>query len=168
MGNALKEKDYSYNRFGSKGARVGQAVLDLEDNYQHTVEEVLYDMELGKGYQQTILDEFSRSKGHYPDKYFILSLTKHAMPEMGVNTAFKNSARSFVLPLKKRDVMNAHPNCMKVFYSVDAKTEDIRVIWCIPGWEECKSILKNPSLYDRDLVEWIKEASQSFSWEKVG
>ncbi len=150
---------YSYDRFGAKGARVGQAVLDLYDNHQSTVEEVLYDMELGDGYRQTILDEFTRSKGHYPDKYFILSLTKHALGEMGVNNAFKTSARSFVLPLKKGNVMNTHPNCMKVFYSVEASTEDIRLAWCLPGWEECKSILKNPNLYDPDLVGWIKEAT---------
>jgi hypothetical protein len=154
----VTKNKYSYDRFGSQGQRVGQAVLDLYDNHQSTVEEVLYDMELGEGYRQTILDEFTRSKGHYPDKYFILSLTKHALGEMGVNTVYKTSARSFVYPLKKEDVLNVHPNCMKVLYSVDATTEDIRLAWCVPGWEECKSILKQPKLYDPNLVKWVKEA----------
>ncbi len=164
----MKDKDYSYNRFGSRGQRVGQAIIDLADNNQHTVEEVLDDMGLGEGYRQTILDEFTRSRGYYPDKYFILTLTTHALPGMGITKAYKNSARSFVLPLNKRDVMIMHPNCTKVCYSVDTPTEDIREIWTLPGWQECKNVLKNPFLYDPNLVMAVKEVTQSFQGVKSG
>lgn len=164
----MTDKDYSYNRFGSKAVRVGQAVLDLYDDHPNTVEEVLDDMGLGEGCRQTILDEFTRSRGHYPDKYFILSIFNKALVEMGIDKVYKTSVRSFVLPLDKTNVMNSHPHCVKTLYSVDALTEDIRPIWSIPGWEECKSILKYPKLYDPELVASVKEVAASYGIGATG
>lgn len=154
-----KENKYSYNRFDSHGQRVGQAALDLMKNAtgRHTVEEILFDMGLENGLRKSILDEFERTRGHYPDKYYILTLTKHELGQFGMVNVFKNAARSFVYPLDMQEVMNAHRNATKALYSVDSKNEDIRLLWSLPTYEECISILKNPAIYDADLVRSVEE-----------
>lgn len=152
-----KDKKYSYDRFDSKGMRAGQAALDLMKDLPNnlTVEDVLIGMKLGDGYRKTILDEFERTRGHYPNKYYILTITKQALHYVGIQNAYENSARSFVLPLSKKSVMEAHPNAMKNFYSVDAKHEDIQLLWSLPSYGESLSVLKNPEIYDPKLVENI-------------
>ena len=154
-----KDKKYSYERFGSNAKRVGQASIDLMSQAQGhiSVEDILYDMGLEQGLKKSILDEFQRTRGHYPEKYYILSLTKHELGQFGVNNVLKHSARSFVLPLDMQEVMNAHRNAMKNFFSVYSKTEDIRLVWSLPSYEECISILKNPAIYDADLVGFVEE-----------
>ncbi len=158
------DKRYSYDRFDSHGKRVGQACLDLLKAAPSvvTVEDALIEMGLEQGLRQTILDEFERTRGHYPDKYYILSITKHELAQFGLTNCFKTSVRSFVHPFTKEDVMCAHPNAHKTLYSVDAKHEEIRLVWSIPGYEECKSIMKNPSIYDPQLVQDVKDVMRAF------
>ena len=159
------DKRYSYDRFGTHGVRVGQAALDLLEKAPKivTVEDALKDMGLEEGIRKTILDEFTRSRRHYPNKYFILSIIKHELAQFGMTNCFKTSVRSFVNPLNKIDVMMAHPNATKSPFSVDAKNEDIRLVWSLPSYEECKSILKAPNLYDPTLVEHVKEVVKHFN-----
>ncbi len=154
-----EDKKYSYNRFQSKGQRVGQAALDLmaHANGKITVEEILTDMGLEGGLRKSILDEFERTRGHYPDKYYILTVTKHELAQFGLVNVFKNAARAFVLPLDMQEVMNCHRNATKAFYSVDSKNEDIRLLWSLPTYDECISVLKCPQIYDEDLVKSIRE-----------
>lgn len=156
---AEKDKKYSYDRFDSHGQRVGQAALDLAKNAtgRHTIEEILFDMGLENGLRQCIIDEYERTRGHYPDKYFILTLTKHELGQFGIVNVFKNSARSFVLPLDMQEVMNAHRNATKNCYTVDNKHEDIRLLWTLPSYDECISVLKNPQIYDPILVGSVEE-----------
>lgn len=155
---------YSYDRFDTHGVRVGQACLDLLKDAPKlvTVEDALVGMGLEKGLVKTILDEFERTRGYYPDKYYILSLIKHELGQFGITNCFKTSVRSFVNALHKIDVMNAHPNATKTLYSVDSKNEDIRVVWTLPSYEECKSILKAPNLYDPELVSHVKEVMKHY------
>jgi hypothetical protein len=58
--------------------------------------------------------------------------------------------------------MQEKPNDTKSLYEVDPKNGVVKLLWTVPGWEDCKTIKKNPDLYDRDLVKWVEEATQSF------
>ncbi len=57
-----------------------------------------------------------------------------------------------------KEVMEAHPSAAKSLYKVDKINGLVQLMWTVPGKEDCISILKNPALYDKDLVHWVKEA----------
>ena len=58
--------------------------------------------------------------------------------------------------------MDEKPNDAKTLYEVDTKNGVIKLLWTVPGWEDCKTIKKNPGQYDQDLVKWVKEATSSY------
>lgn len=165
----MKDKEYSYSRFGSKGARVGQAVHDIISKEQptYTAEEILEEM--GKGIVDYIQEAADKGCKAYSDRFFILHLFKKELSSVGIDNAMLQKATCF----KEREwrpceVMEMHPHSAKSLYEVDPKNGTIILRWTVPGWEDCKTIQKNPALYDRDLVAWVKEATQSFTDGKVG
>lgn len=164
----MKDKDYSYNRFESKGARVGQAVHDIISKEQptYTAEEILEEM--GKGIVDYIQEAAEKGCEEYSGRFFILHLFKKELSSMGVNNAMLQKATCFQeREWKPHEVMEMHPNSAKSLYEVDSKNGVIKLVWTLPGWEDCKTIKKNPSLYDQDLVMWVKEATQSFTEDKA-
>lgn len=152
-------KRYSYERFGSKGQRVGQAVYDIlsEDQPEQSVEETL--CELGRDFLNIIRDLAERSKDLYKSPYFILSLLKKDLGQFGVANVVKHCARPFQdeNTVKIKNVFEAHPGSTKTLFKVNANRGTIDLIWTIPGYEECKSIMKNPESYDSELVKWIEQ-----------
>ena len=165
----MTEKDYSYNRFGSKGVRVGQAVHDIisQDQPSYTAEEILEEM--GKGIVDYIQEAADKGCKEYIGRFFILHLFKKELSSMGVENAMLQKCSCFKdREWKPQEVMEMHPNSAKSLYEVDPKNGMIVLKWTVPGWEDCKSILKNPSHFDPDLVRWVKEATQSFEVGKTG
>ncbi len=157
------DKKYSYDRFGATGMRVGQAVHDIISKEQpnYTAEEILDEM--GKGIVAYIQEAAEKGCKEYKKTFFILHLFKKQLGNLGVENAMLQKAMCF--PERKwlpHEVMNVHPNSAKSLYEVDPKHGLVKLIWTVPGWEDCKSILKNPNLYDPDLVGWVKEASTPF------
>lgn len=156
------ENKYSYNRFGSKGRRVGQAVQDIisKDQPDYTVEDILDGFGLGKDYLELIRKEAERAKKEFDSKFYILSLMNKAMGEMGIANVLKHSCRAFLKKFTMNEVMQAHPNSAKTMFEVDAKRGEINLLWALPGYEECKSIRKNPKIYDPELVRCVNNYFQ--------
>lgn len=157
----MVDKKYSYERFGKKGARVGQAVTDILSQKQqdYTAEEILEEM--GKGIVNYIQEAAEKGCEQYEGKFYILHLFKKTLGQHGIENAMLQKAMCFKeRKWKPKEVMDAHPNSAKTLYEVDKVNGIIKLLWTVPGWEDCKSIKKNPDLYDRDLVEWVKEATQ--------
>ncbi len=157
------DKKYSYDRFGSKGARVGQAVHDMLSQPQpsYTVEEILDGM--GKGILKYIEEEAEKGCKKYDGEFYILHLFKKAMGEHGIKNVMKQSARCFESRnWTPREVMEQHPHATKTLYKVNKMSGIIRLLWTVPGWEDCKSIRKNPVLYDPDLLQWVVQAMDGY------
>lgn len=148
-------KKYSYDRFGSKGVRVGQAVADIlsQEQPEYTVEDILD--QFGKDYLNMIRKLADDSKNLYESPYFILSLLKKDLGQFEINNVLKHSARPFQLKPSAKAVADAHPGSTKTLFEVDARTGEINLVWTFPSYQECVSVLKNPNLYDQDLVKYI-------------
>ncbi len=148
---------YSYDRFGKKGQRVGQAVHDIISQGQsdYTVEDIIDGFGLGSDYLDLIREEAERGKKEFDDKFYILSLMNKALGEMGISNVLKHSCRSFRKKFGMKEVMEAHPNSAKTLYEVNVKQGEISLMWTLPAYQDCKSIRKNPKLYDPDLVKCV-------------
>lgn len=148
---------YSYDRFGSKGQRVGQAVYDIlsKDQPVHTVEDIIEGCGLGADYLDLIRDEAEASKKKFNGKFYILSLVKKGMGEMGISNVLKHSCRSFETKFTMQEIMQAHPGSDKHMYEVDSKQGEITLIWSLPDYGQCKVIQKNPKNYDPDLAKCV-------------
>lgn len=157
----MADREYSYQRFGSKGVRVGQAVHDIisKDQPTYTTEEILEEM--GKGIVSYIQEAAEKGCKEYDGPFFILHLFKKELSAMGVENAMLQKAACFKdREWKPHEVMEMHPNSTKSLYRVDPKNGTVTLQWTVPGWEDCKSVKKNPDLYDRDLVQWVLEATK--------
>lgn len=157
----VKEKGkYSYDRFESKGQRVGQAVMDiLKDPEEYQVEEILE--ELGKDWLDLIRQRAEEGKGKLQSPFYVLSLMKKALGQFGVANVLTHSARSFQTEFSMEKVMSAHPNATKTMFKIDTKAGEISLLWTVPGWEECRSVMKNPQIYDPQLVNWVSSCVSS-------
>ena len=149
------DKKYSYNRFGMKGKRVGQAVHDIisKDQPECTVEEILdaSSQEYVKQIENAI--KSGQEKG-YHDPFYIFVLTKKEMWA-------ENVVRNFFIPRQSApyalDMMCEYPHHTKTLYMVESTKGEITVLWTLPGIEECKSILRQKHIYDPQLVKWIED-----------
>lgn len=154
---ALVDDRYSYDRFGSKGARVGQAVVDILSKEQpaYTAEDILD--EYGKDHLNRIRKMADEAvKNNYQSPFYILSLLKKTLGQIGVDNALVESNRPFNLKPKIKDVADAHANATKTLYKVDKEKGEISLVWTIPSYQECQTILKAPDLYDEALVKFVK------------
>lgn len=157
------EKKYSYDRFGSKGVRVGQAVHDIVSQPQpsYTAEEILEEM--GKGIATYIQQAAEKGCQEYDGNFYILHIFKKALGVHKIENVMSQKAICFKSrKWTPREVMEEHPHAAKTFYGIDKINGIIKLIWTVPGWEDCKSIKKNPKLYDPDLVKWVLEATDGY------
>jgi hypothetical protein len=158
-----EERKYSYNRFDSKGERVGQAVMDIlkKDNPVFTVEEVMDQMQYGV--MNYIQDAVTQGYKHFKENFYIIHRFRKELTYFDIHNVPAQHAVCFQLgPKESSWYMEVIPHDTKTLYEVDVKNDDIKLLWSVPGWEDCKSIKKNPHLYDRDLVSWVKEATAKF------
>jgi len=159
----VKDASYTYDRFGSTGSRVGQAAYDImsKDQPDYTAEEILDEM--GKGIAAYIQEAAEEGCKKYDGKFFILHLFKKALTEHTIQNTMLQKAMCFKdRKWTPKEVMESHPNSAKTLYEVDKVAGLVKLVWTVPGWQDCKTIKKNPHLYDRDLVEWVKEATKGY------
>jgi len=150
-----KDKRYDYNRFNSKGKRVGQAVIDIlsKDNPEQTVEETLDAAapEYLKQFEEAV--QIGVEKGFRGD-FYIFVLTKKEMWACNV-------VRNFFITRKTApsglDMMCEYPHHTKTLYRVNHEVGTVHVLWSLPGFEECKSVLKNKANHSPELVKWIED-----------
>jgi hypothetical protein len=156
----MTEKKYSYDRFGSKGARVGQAVYDIisKDQPSYTAEEILEEM--GKNVLEYIQDASEKGCEAFDTNFKIIHIFKKSLGMFDVHNAMQQKAICFVDgPTNPSFYMEECPHAAKSLYEVDKVNGVVKLLWTVPGIEDCASIKKNPHLYDKDLVRWVKEAT---------
>lgn len=167
MSEKEKNSKYSYERFDSQGVRVGQAVLDILSIPQPemTAEEVIEGMAHGiVNYIQEIAEEGYKQ---FEKDFYIIHIFRKILGYLDVKNVMSQKAIGFVSgPIDPKFYMKEIPSATKTLYSVDRKNGIIKLNWTVPGWEDCKSILKNPSIYDFKLVEWVKEATHGLKCEQ--
>jgi len=146
---------YDFNRHGSKGKRVGQAVVDIlsKDNASQTVEETLQEIgpDFAKELEKCIEDNLSK----YDNPFYVFVLT-HKM--FWADNVVRNWFIARQSPPHARDMIKEYPHYMKTLYRIDKDKGDVSICWNLPGNEDCNSLLKNPQLYHEDLVKWIMGA----------
>lgn len=150
------QKDkYNYNRFGSKGQRVGQAVVDILSKEQpsQTVEETIF--AFGPDFADELSKTIEDNRHKYKSPFYILVLTKKEMWACNVVRNFFVARQTAPLSC---DMVLQYPNHTKTLYKVDAEKGNIHAEWSIPGHQECLSISNSPSSFDPELVKWIEEA----------
>lgn len=143
---------YDYNRFGMSGQRVGQAVYDILSKEQpsQTVEDILENY--GPQFAKEIDEAIERSKNKFKSPYYIFVLTNK---EFWAENVVRNWFVPRQTPPHATDMMIQYPHHTKTLYIVDARRGNIQLIWTIPGYNECISILKTPSTFDESIVKNI-------------
>jgi hypothetical protein len=144
---------YSYNRFGSKGKRVGQAVVDILSKPQpiQTVGDTLdaFGPDFAKQIEQCIED----NKSKYKNPFYIFVLTKK---EFWANNVVRNWFIARQTAPHAFDMMEQYSNYTKTLYIVDSAKGNIKCLWSLPGWDDCLTIAKAPQKFDPELVKWVE------------
>lgn len=149
-----KDKKYSYDRFGMKGARVGQAVHDiLHGNHGSTTVEEIID-EYSQKFNQELEDTINSNEHKYKDKFHIFVLSNKEMWAQNVVRNWFIARETAPEPL---DMVAQYPNHCKILYEFDRRTDKLTLKWTIPGLQDCISIVKNPLQYDPQLYKWISD-----------
>ena len=154
----VEKEKYSYDRFASKGQRVGQAVVDILSQNQapQTVEETLD--EFGRDYLRNIQETADRERKNYDGTFYIFSLLNKDLHYFGV----ENVLRHWTIPRKTApdpaQMLVDYKNHTKTLFAVDPHQGEITLLWTIPSYEDCKSIRKHPESHDPQLVHWISKA----------
>jgi hypothetical protein len=153
MSEASSNK-YDYNRFGSKGQRVGQAVFDIISHYQpmQTVGETLD--AFGPDYAKQMEECIEDNEHKYTNPFYIFVLTKK---EFFANNVLRNYFIARQTPPHAFDMMEQYSNYTKTLYIIDANRGNIKCLWTLPGFDDCITIARNPANYDPDLVKWVED-----------
>ena len=143
---------YDYNRFGAKGQRVGQAVYDIisQDQREQTAEETIF--EFGPDFVKELETAVETGAKRFASPYYVLVLSKKEMWACNVMRNYFIPRQTFP---RGTEMVQQYPNHTKTLYKIDAKKGDLKIIWSIPGHQECQIVAKNPGQYDPQLVEWI-------------
>lgn len=166
----LAEPDkYSYNRFGAKGMRVGQALIDLASQQQpiQTVGDTLEAW--GEDFAKQIQECIEDNQGKYKDPFYIFVLTKK---EFFANNMVRNYLIARQTPPHAFDMMEQYSNYTKTLYIVDGHQGNIKSLWSLPSFDDCISIARQPANYDPELVKWVEACfnkrldkdSYTFDW----
>ena len=146
------DKRYDYNRFGMKGKRVGQAVADIlsEDQLVYTSQDIIdgYSEKYTKEFQDTI----EKNKHKYKDNFYVLVFSNK---EMWAENVVRNWFVARETAPHATDMIAQYPHHMKTLYLVNAGKGLLSICWSLPGIQDILVILKNPSLYNEELVKWI-------------
>lgn len=145
---------YAYDQLGSKGKRVGQAVLDVlaKDQPAQTAGDTLE--AYGPDYAKQIEQCVQENQHKYKEAFYILVLSNK---EMWATNVIRNWFIARQTPPHAFQLMEQYPNHTKTLYLVDAQKGRIEVVWCLPGWQDCLTIAKRPAIHNQQLVRWIEQ-----------
>lgn len=149
-----KNPRYWYNKHGMKGARVGQAVTDMlsKEVEPMTCGELLEGF--GAKFAQELEKSVNDSLGKFDSPFYILAFTKK---EFWSEIIIRNWFVPRQTAPHTKDLALSYPNHAKTLYVVNGDKGDIKVAWSIPAAQDCVSILKNPSIHSRELIQWIAD-----------
>ena len=151
MSEEVKNK-YEYNRFGSKGQRVGQAVLDImsKDQPEQTVEETIDGF--GPKFVQDLENCIEAGRKKYISPFYVFVLTKKEMWACNIVRNFFIARQTYPHSL---DMIKEYPQHMKTLYKINDDKGTLELIWSIPGHSECLSVMKSPQSFDPALIQMI-------------
>jgi hypothetical protein len=163
------DNKYDYNRFGSKGQRVGQAVSDIlsKDQPTQTVEETLDSV--APDFCKEMEDCIEKNSHKYKSPFYIFVLTKK---EPWAVNLVRNWIVARQTPPYASEMMEQYSNYTKSLYIVDSKKGNVKLLWTLPSWGECQTVAKSPQSFDADLVKWVElcctgkldKDSYTFDW----
>lgn len=136
-----------------KNKIVGQEVFDIlsKDQPMQTVGETLdtFGPDFAKFMEKTVED----NKEKYKSPFYILVLTKkdYFMPNL-----IRNWFISRQTPPHAFNLMEDYTNATKTLYIVDAQKGLCKLLWSLPGLDECFSIARHPLTFAPELVRWIE------------
>jgi hypothetical protein len=164
-----KDERYNYNRFGSTGTRVGQAVADILSRPQapQTVGDVLESA--AADFAKEMHDCLEKHHAFFDDPFYVFVLTKK---EFFASNVVRNWFVPRQTPPYAFDMMEQYPNHTKTLYLVDYSKGNIKVLWSLPGFSECIDVARHPERFDPELVKWVEACfekkldknSYSFDW----
>ena len=148
------EKKYSYDRFGTKGARVGQAAIDMMSQapINMTVEELMEGV--GKKFTQELETCIEENSKKYDGVFHIVVLGKKDLTQFGITNVDRNWFIARKTAPILRQISHEYPHFVKTLYKVDSKKGDIQLKWSVPSVQDCVTICKKPNMYDPDLAKW--------------
>lgn len=149
-----KDDRYLYNRFGAKGQRVGQAVIDILSKPQapQTVGETID--AFGPDYAKQIEECVHDNQKKYKSPFYIFVLTKK---EFWADNVLRNFFIARQTPPHAFQMMEQYPNFTKTLYLVDADKGKIKILWSLPGFSDCITVAKHTAIYSQELVKWIED-----------
>jgi hypothetical protein len=150
----MPDDRYAYDRFGKKGQRVGQAVIDLLSKSQpvQTVGDTIdaFGPDYAKQVEQCIED----NQHKYKSPFYLFVLTKK---EFWADNVLRNFFIARQTPPHAFQMMEEYSNFTKTLYIVDADKGKVKILWSLPGFNDCITVAKHPELYAPELVKWIEE-----------
>lgn len=150
------DNKYDYDRFGSKGKRVGQAVADIlsKDQPTYSAEDIIegYKEKFEKSFHEAVEGGIKQGL-KYP---FYIYVMQHK--EFWADNVVRNWFIPRQTPPHALDMIEKYPHHNKILYMVNPESNQIKICWNIPGYEDCKSILKNPAGLSSEMIKWIKDA----------
>lgn len=137
-----------------KSKNVGKAVYDILSKPQEEmqVEEVLE--EYKHEYLEEILTCIRDNKNKYISPFYIIVLTKK---EPWAVNVMRNWFIARQTKPSSKWMRDQFPNFMQTVYSWDDRSEELKILWSLPTWQDSLVVLKNKALYDPQLVKWILE-----------
>src|SRR5271157_3209448 len=145
---------YDFNVDGKKAKRVGQAVVDILSKPQpiQTVGDTID--AFGPDYAQQIENCIQDNQKKYKSPFYIFVLTKK---EFWADNVLRNFFIARQTPPHAFQMMEQYSNFTKTLYIVDADKGKIKILWSLPGFNDCISVAKHPALYAPELVRWIED-----------
>ena len=149
-------KRYNYERNSVKGKRVGQAVSDILANAPSVA---MTAGDVMEAYQHKFVTEMENcikeNLDKFNDPFYILVLTKK---EFWADNVVRNWFIARQTAPKTIDMITVYAHHTKTLYRIHKYSADVDIVWSLPGFEEMKTVLKNPETYDPKLVKWISDA----------
>lgn len=133
-------------------SKVGQAVYDILKGSEAppTVEEVLN--EFAPKYESDFYECVRRGHDKFKKPFYVFVLSNKEPWATNVQRCFFIDRNT---PPHASDMMLQYPNHFKTLYLINGNLGKFKVLWSLPGEQDCISVLKNKQIYSPDLVQWI-------------
>jgi hypothetical protein len=141
-------------------AKVGQAVFDILSKPQPTttVEEVLDEYQ--HSYVKELGETIESNQKRFKAPFHVVVLHKK---EPWAENVLRNWFIARQTRPKADFLRFEFPNHSNTVYRVNQDIGKIEVLWSLPTWQDSLTIMRNPHLYDPQLVQWIRD----YSWGKL-
>lgn len=137
-------------------SKLGKAVYDILSKPQatQTVEETMEAMT--PKYFEQLMDAANRGAKVYQSPYYVIVQRKKETIAGQVMNVLKHAYIDRQTRPKAKFLRENWPNADHDVYEIDKTKGTISLLYTLPTSQDSKSILKNESLYDPNLVRWIK------------